>query len=206
MPIASTQSASKKIELLTNKLHSAEGRKFFDAFTYRINIRYGLSYEDAEDIWQDVLLKFMSDDSYGNSTIDVQLPIINDEGLAHDHSVSTLMKSCLYNKAIDYVRKKEKQKRTTELMKAETMHQQRNYRCGSATPLDELIRKEKEQVVREEVVNLREDYQKVCRSRYWDEKSFEEIASEENCPTATCRIRFFRAKNILKTVLAAYFG
>ena len=71
----------------------------------------------------------------------------------------------------------------------------------SRTPEEDIIRRQKIQVLREIVEKLKPNYKKLIELRYYEEKSYEEISVELNLPIGTVKAKLFRARELLFHVL-----
>ncbi|NTV83385.1 MAG: sigma-70 family RNA polymerase sigma factor, partial [Bacteroidales bacterium] len=71
----------------------------------------------------------------------------------------------------------------------------------SRTPEEEIIRQQKIQVLRGIIDRLKPTYKKLIELRYYEEKSYEEIANELDLPIGTVKAKLFRAREFLFHVL-----
>lgn len=74
-------------------------------------------------------------------------------------------------------------------------------RSEAKTPEDELIRQQRLAMVREMLTRLNEKYRRMVLLRYYDELSYEEIATEMRLPLGTVKAQLFRAKELLYQML-----
>lgn len=74
-------------------------------------------------------------------------------------------------------------------------------RSEAKTPEDELIRQQRLAMVREMLTRLNEKYRQMVLLRYYDELSYEEIATEMRLPLGTVKAQLFRAKELLYQML-----
>jgi len=71
----------------------------------------------------------------------------------------------------------------------------------SRTPEEDIIRKQKIEALREIVNKLKPHYKKLIELRYYEELSYEEIASELVIPIGTVKAQLFRAREFLYHIL-----
>ncbi len=71
-------------------------------------------------------------------------------------------------------------------------------------PAESLQREERVLALRGIVEGLKPHYRKMIELRYFEEKSYEEIAEEMNLPIGTVKVQLFRAKDLLSGLLAKY--
>jgi RNA polymerase sigma factor (sigma-70 family) len=68
-------------------------------------------------------------------------------------------------------------------------------------PEETLISKQKVKLIREVVLKLKPRYRKLVEMRYFDEMSYEEIATELDLPIGTVKAQLFRARELLFNIL-----
>lgn len=68
-------------------------------------------------------------------------------------------------------------------------------------PVESLERKERIERLREVVSQLKPKYRSLVEMRYFEEKSYEEIAEELDLPLGTVKAQLFRARTTLENVL-----
>lgn len=68
-------------------------------------------------------------------------------------------------------------------------------------PEETLISQQKVKLLREVVNKLKPRYRKLVELRYFDEKSYEEIADELELPIGTVKAQLFRARELLYNIL-----
>ena len=71
----------------------------------------------------------------------------------------------------------------------------------SPTPEEEVIVKQRMQMLRSAVQQLPEKYRKVIELRYYDELSYEEISDMLNITLSNVKIQLLRAKNMLSQLM-----
>lgn len=74
---------------------------------------------------------------------------------------------------------------------------------ASNNPEQNLIYTQKERLMRQIVDELPEDYGLITSMRYFEEKSYTEIAEELNLPIGTVKARLFRSRELLLTIIKA---
>jgi RNA polymerase sigma factor (sigma-70 family) len=71
----------------------------------------------------------------------------------------------------------------------------------TASPEERLIRSEKRDNLKLVIGKLRDKYKKTVEMRFFEEKSYEEIASELAIPLGTVKAQIFRAKELLLEIM-----
>ena len=84
-------------------------------------------------------------------------------------------------------------------------------RNHARNPEEEVIRKQKLQMVKRSISDLSHKYRLMIELRYYEELSYEEIATELQIPLGTVKAQLFRAKEMLYGIMqrpghAAYLG
>lgn len=69
------------------------------------------------------------------------------------------------------------------------------------TPVEEAIRAQRADFMREKVAMLKGRYRKLIELRYFEEYSYEEIANELNIPLGTVKAQLFRSRELLLNIL-----
>ena len=72
---------------------------------------------------------------------------------------------------------------------------------GQPNPEERLIRMERDQNLTQIVDQLKEPYRQIIRLRYYDDLSYEEIASRLRIPLGTVKVRLARAKDLLAATM-----
>lgn len=68
-------------------------------------------------------------------------------------------------------------------------------------PEERMIRIERDEALRQIVDGLKEPYREVIRLRYYEDLSYEEIASKLKIPLGTVKVRLSRAKDLLTAIV-----
>ncbi|PEF73607.1 RNA polymerase subunit sigma [Bacillus pseudomycoides] len=132
--------------------------------------------EDAQDITQEVFVK-----------IHASLPNYQFRGL------KTWMARIATNHAIDYKRKKEREKVELSLSN-ETQEDIKSSHNIEAS----LLRKEKKLLIAQKLKELPENYRDVVLAHYLEEKSYQEIATQQNAEVKTVEMKLYRARKWIK--------
>ncbi|MBD0400229.1 RNA polymerase sigma factor [Flammeovirga sp. EKP202] len=116
-----------------------------------------------------------------------------------DYTFSTWLFRIASNNAIDFIRKK---KLETYSIDAEVTNKDgdtmsMNIQDSGLTPQEEAIKAQKIQIVREFVSLLPPKYQRLVKLRYFEEKSYDEIAAELEAPLGTIKAQLHRARELL---------
>ena len=68
-------------------------------------------------------------------------------------------------------------------------------------PEETMIRMQRDEALKQVVDQLKEPYRQIVRMRYYEDMSYEEIASKLHIPMGTVKIRLSRAKDLLAAVI-----
>jgi len=68
-------------------------------------------------------------------------------------------------------------------------------------PEESMIREQKHQMMWQIVQQLHDDYRDITIKRYFEEKSYNEIAEELNIPIGTVKARLFRSRELLMAII-----
>lgn len=142
--------------------------------------------EDAEDLTIETFVK-----AFGNLS-----------QYTSDYAFSTWLFRIATNHCIDFIRKRKKnvlnKDGNEDLGNPDKLE---NLQDLSGSPDESLIRGQKVAIVRQVVDRLKPRYQKLVRLRYFEEKSYDEIAVELNLPLGTVKAQLFRARDLLYKIL-----
>lgn len=121
-----------------------------------------------------------------------------------NYAFSTWLYSIAANNCIDYLRKK----RLNCVLMDDTYETEDDVRQPYAdipdnmlSPEEKLCKKEGELLLRRYVGMLKEEYRTLIEMRYFQELSYEEIATRTNLPLGTVKNRLFKAKNKLQEII-----
>jgi RNA polymerase sigma-70 factor (ECF subfamily) len=103
---------------------------------------------------------------------------------------------------IDLLRKQQRERRWLEDEDVETL----SISIAADSPLNELIREERREAVREAMAKLPEKFRVPLALRYYCEFSYDEIAQQLHLTRANVATLVFRAKQELRQALAAHGG
>ncbi|PFN06384.1 RNA polymerase subunit sigma [Bacillus cereus] len=132
--------------------------------------------EDAQDITQEVFVK-----------VHASLPTYQFRGF------KTWITRIATNHAIDYKRKQAQQKEELSLLVAE---QKYNKSAHNTETL--LLTKEQKLLIEQKVREIPENYRDVVLAHYLEEKSYQEIATQQNAEVKTIEMKLYRARKWIK--------
>lgn len=120
-----------------------------------------------------------------------------------DFAFSTWLFKIATNNCIDFIRRK--RKNTVSIDKGietdEGGEMQMDLKSGVLDPEEKLIKKEKIERMHEIVDKLKPRYKRLIELRYFEEKSYGEIADELQLPLGTVKAQLFRARDFLYDIL-----
>jgi RNA polymerase sigma factor (sigma-70 family) len=120
-----------------------------------------------------------------------------------DYAFSTWLFKIASNNCIDYIRKKKKM--TFSIDKTyeneDGTEMAHNIPAQVPDPEENFIKKQKVKLMREIVEKLKPRYRTLIEMRYFQELSYEEIASEMQLPLGTVKAQLFRAREFLYNIL-----
>lgn len=119
------------------------------------------------------------------------------------HTFSTWLFSIASNNCIDYIRKKRVQTVFLDDMVTNTEDEEFEFPVPSEdiNPEEGVIREQRFQILRDVLQQMKPCYREILELRYFDEKSYEEIAEIVNLPLGTVKSHLFRARDLLSNVL-----
>ncbi len=109
-----------------------------------------------------------------------------------DFAFSTWLFKIATNNYIDYKRKKRLQTISMDQEESEL-----NFVSQIKNPEDKVIEQQKYEVLRTVIDKLKPHYKTLIEKRYFEEKSYEEIAQELSLPIGTVKAKLFRAREFL---------
>ena len=120
-----------------------------------------------------------------------------------DYTFSTWLFRIATNNAIDFMRKKK-----LATLSLDTGHKDgegestsMNIKDNNLNPHEEVIKSQKIAFVREFVTKLPPKYQRLIKLRFFQERSYEEIASTLNIPLGTVKAQLYRAREFMYNLL-----
>jgi RNA polymerase sigma factor (sigma-70 family) len=120
-----------------------------------------------------------------------------------DFAFSTWLFKIATNNCIDFIRRK--RKNTVSIDKGIETDDggeiQMDLKSAFLDPEEKLIKKEKIELMHEIVEKLKPRYKRLIELRYFEEKSYGEIAEELNLPLGTVKAQLFRARDFLYEIL-----
>lgn len=142
--------------------------------------------EQVEDLVQEAFVKaFNNLNTYSNN-----------------YAFSTWLYRIATNHTIDYLRKKKlKTLSINEPVKTREGEMKMQLPDHDAKADRGIIRKQRQEMVREAIDDLPEKYRKVIEMRHMEEKSYQEIADVLDLPLGTVKAHIFRARELLYKAL-----
>ena len=121
-----------------------------------------------------------------------------------DYAFSTWLFKIASNNAIDFIRKKKNQiyfsiDKGFETEDGNILNL--NVKAESPNPEQNIIKKQKIEMLRVVVEKLKPKYRQLVEMRYYEELSYEEIAEKLNLPIGTVKAQLFRARDFLYNIL-----
>lgn len=189
------QSTSQKVEAFTRLIERdySEGSPFYSKFARIARQKYhSLIEQDIEDIYQDVLLRLTCKDSKGNYAIEKYSNDVNQEKkIDEDRNLKKWLLKCLMNECIDFLRSK---KNTLSICESSPDFSPLS---SDENPLELLIRREKQDVVRRELSRLYPIHQQVVKLVYFEGLKYQETAEILRIPLGTVKSRLHKALSLL---------
>ena len=124
----------------------------------------------------------------------------NLEKYKSDFAFSTWLFKIGTNNCIDFIRKRKMQTVSINSFYSDD-DKMLDIKSDSLNPEEKTIKKQQNELLKELIDTLPPRYQNLVKLRYYDEKSYEEIAVELNIPLGTVKARLFRAKDLLSVIL-----
>lgn len=184
-----TPSASSQADLLLVRRASGGDQKAFQELfnKYRQPLFYHIlrmvhDREIVDDLLQEVFLKAF-DNIYSYNP---------------EYAFSTWLYRITTNHTIDYLRKKKlKTYSLDEPIKTKDGEMSIDVVDEHSVSDDEVIRKQRAEILREALKSLPEKYRQVIELRHMDELSYQEIADIMQIPLGTVKAHIFRARELL---------
>lgn len=120
-----------------------------------------------------------------------------------DYAFSTWLFKIATNNCIDFIRRKRKMTFSIDKGYENDEGQETTFELKSMTldPEEKLIKKQKAVLMRDIVEKLKPRYRRLVELRYFQERSYEEIATELQLPLGTVKAQLFRAREFLYQIL-----
>ncbi len=120
-----------------------------------------------------------------------------------NYAFSTWLFKIATNNCIDFIRKKKGITFSIDKVYQDEGGGEMSFELKSSTlnPEEKTIKKQKIALMRDVVQKLKPRYKKLIELRYFDEKSYEEIAEEMELPLGTVKAQLFRAREFLQNIL-----
>ncbi len=187
-----TEKGCRDFALVKDALENGSQRAFntlLDIYwdvVYFMMLKMTSSREDAEDLSIEVFAKaFRSLDQYSPA-----------------FAFSTWLFRIASNHGIDFLRKQKKNvlgaKGNEEIDQSDVLF---TLSSDSDSPDSGITREQRIAVVGMLVERLKPAYRQLVRMRYFDEKSYEEIADELNLPLGTVKAQLFRAREFMLQIV-----
>lgn len=120
-----------------------------------------------------------------------------------DYAFSTWLFKIATNNCIDFIRKKRKQTFSIDkgLETDDGGELTIDIKSNQPDPEENLMKKQKVMMMRDVVERLKPRYKKLVELRYFQERSYEEIADELQLPLGTVKAQLFRAREFLYQIM-----
>ncbi len=120
------------------------------------------------------------------------------------YAFSTWLFKIASNNAIDFLRNKKKSTSLsldTKMENDEGQEFSKNIKSQTLDPEENIIKKQKVEMLRDVVEKLKPRYRELVKMRYYEELSYEEIAGKLDLPVGTVKAQLFRAREFLYNIL-----
>ena len=120
-----------------------------------------------------------------------------------DFAFSTWLFKIATNNCIDFIRRKRKFTFSIDKSMENDSGQEMQFEIKSPMldPEENMIKKQKAMLMRDVVEKLKPRYKRLVELRYFQERSYEEIADELKLPLGTVKAQLFRAREFLYQIL-----
>jgi RNA polymerase sigma-70 factor (ECF subfamily) len=120
-----------------------------------------------------------------------------------DYAFSTWLFKIATNNCIDFIRRKRKMTFSIDkgLESDSGDEMQFEIKSPMLDPEEKMIKKQKAVLMRDVVEKLKPRYKRLVELRYFQERSYEEIADELQLPLGTVKAQLFRAREFLYQIL-----
>ena len=114
---------------------------------------------------------------------------------------STWLFKIATNNCIDFIRKRKATTVSLDQNDDDPEKSSPDIQASTLDPEEEMIKGQKQKMMREIVSKLKPRYRKLIELRYFKEFSYEEIAEELELPIGTVKAQLFRARELLFNIL-----
>lgn len=118
-----------------------------------------------------------------------------------NYAFSTWLFKIATNNCIDFIRKKKTTTVSLDQNDDDPDKASTDIQASILDPEEEMIKEQKQKMLREIVSKLKPRYRKLIELRYFKEYSYEEIAEELELPIGTVKAQLFRARELLFNIL-----
>jgi RNA polymerase sigma-70 factor (ECF subfamily) len=120
-----------------------------------------------------------------------------------DYAFSTWLFKIATNNCIDFIRRKRKMTFSIDqgVESENGSEMQFEIKSPNLDPEERMIKNQKAVLMREVVEKLKPRYRRLVELRYFQERSYDEIASELQLPLGTVKAQLFRAREFLYQIL-----
>ncbi len=120
-----------------------------------------------------------------------------------DYAFSTWLFKIATNNCIDFIRKKRKQTFSIDkgIETDDGGELNIDIKSNQLDPEENMMKKQKVMMMRDVVERLKPRYRKLVELRYFQERSYEEIAEELSLPLGTVKAQLFRAREFLYQIM-----
>lgn len=118
-----------------------------------------------------------------------------------NYAFSTWLFKIATNNCIDFIRKRKATTVSLDQNDDDPDKVTPDIQAPNLDPEEEMIKEQKQKMMREIVSKLKPRYRKLIELRYFKEYSYEEIADELELPIGTVKAQLFRARELLFNIL-----
>ena len=118
-----------------------------------------------------------------------------------NYAFSTWLFKIATNNCIDFIRKRKATTVSLDQNDDDPDKASPDIQAPNLDPEEEMIKLQKQKMMREIVSKLKPRYRKLIELRYFKEYSYEEIADELELPIGTVKAQLFRARELLFNIL-----
>ena len=187
-----TEKAKRDLKLVRNAADKGCQQSFAELMRiYRDTIFYMLlkmtgNVQDAEDL---------TIETFGKAFVNIRQ--YNEQ-----YAFSTWLFKIASNNCVDFIRKKKKNVLNLEANEElDDPDDKFNFVVDMINPEERFIKSQKVGMIRQVVETLKPRYRTLIVMRYFDERSYEEIAEELDLPLGTVKAQLFRAREFLYNAL-----